>query len=74
MPIMQCHGKKDALFTMDMAEDFTGKCIREAMNPEAMDLFVDEEGAHEMTKDTFKAMNEFIQNVITPVMMSKDDF
>jgi len=74
LPIFQCHGRKDELFTIDMLEDYAAAVLKDVMAPERYEIYIDEKIGHEVNKDSFEAVSQFLDDIVTPCKMTKEDF
>jgi len=59
---------------MDMIEEYTGNTLRNVMAPQRYEVYVDDKIGHEMSKETFDVINEFMEDIVSPSKLTKEDF
>jgi len=59
---------------MDMLEDYTAAVLKDVMAPERYEIYIDEKLGHEVNKDSFEAVSQFLDDIVTPCKMTKEDF
>jgi len=54
--------------------EYTGNTLRNVMAPQRYEVYVDDKIGHEMSKETFDVINEFMEDIVSPSKLTKEDF